>query len=120
MPEKPLLFVGSALDDLRDFPDQARRLAGHQLHVVQQGLEADDWKPMPTVGPGVAELRIHTGVEHRVFYVAKFAEAVYVLHAFEKRTQQTRKADLELARHRYQEVLHARRHGGATTRKRRK
>ena len=74
-------------DTACDFPDQARRVAGHQLHVVQQGLEPDDWKPMPTVGPGVAELRIRTGVEHRVFYVAKFAEAIYVLHAFEKRSR---------------------------------
>ena len=119
MPEKSLLFVGSALDALRDFPDQARRVAGHQLHVVQQGLEPDDWKPMPTVGLGVAELRIRTGVEHRVFYVAKFAEAIYVLHAFEKRTQQTRKTALELARHRYQEVLHARGRSAASPRKRR-
>ena len=76
MPEKPLLLVGSPLADLRDFPDEARRLAGHQLHLVQQGLEPDDWKPIPTVGPGVAELRVHMGVAHRVFYVAKFAEAV--------------------------------------------
>jgi phage-related protein len=118
MPEKPLLFVGSALDDLRDFPEDARRLAGHQLHLVQQGLEPNDWKPMATVGPGVLELRIHTGVAHRVFYVAKFAEAVYVLHAFEKRTQQTRKADLELGRHRYQELLHARRPGAAPRKRR--
>ena len=79
-----------------------------------------DWKPMPTVGAGVFELRIHTTVEHRVFYVAKFAEAIYVLHAFEKRSQQTRKADLELGRHRYHEVLHARGAGPAATRKRRK
>jgi phage-related protein len=108
MPEKPLAFVGAALAELRAFPDAARRAAGHQLHLVQHGLAPGDWKPMASVGPGVREIRIHTGVEHRVLYVAKFAEAVYVLHAFEKRTQQTRQADLDRARHRYQELLHAR------------
>ena len=112
MAEKALQFLGSALDDLRAFPDDARRQAGHQLHLVQHGLEPADWKPMAAVGAGVAEIRIHTGTEHRVFYVAKFAEAIYVLHAFEKRTQQTRKADLDLARHRYQELLHWRRELG--------
>jgi phage-related protein len=105
---KPLFWVGSARQDLRAFPEDARRIAGHELHLVQEGLEPDDWKPMANVGPGVYELRIHTGVEHRVFYVAKFAEGVYVLHAFEKRTQQTAQRDLELARERYREVLRAR------------
>ena len=74
MAEKPLQFLGSSLNDLRDFPDAARRLAGHQLHLVQHGLEPDDWKPMTTVGAGVTEIRVHTDVEHRVFYVAKFAD----------------------------------------------
>lgn len=105
---KPLFWVGSARQDLRAFPEDARRIAGHELHLVQEGLEPDDWKPMTNVGPGVYELRVHTGVEHRVFYVAKFAEGVYVLHAFEKRTQQTAQRDLELARERYREVLRAR------------
>jgi phage-related protein len=63
-----------------------------------------DWKPLPTVAPGVQEIRIHTGLEHRVFYVAKFSEAIYVLHAFEKQTRQTRKADLALAKRRFADV----------------
>jgi phage-related protein len=120
MAEKPLQFVGSALDDLRRFPAAARRLAGHQLHLVQHGLDPDDWKPMAAVGPGVAEIRIHTGVEHRVFYVAKFAEAIYVLHAFAKTTAQTRKADVDLARHRYQELVHLRPGRAPAARNRRK
>lgn len=91
------------------FPNDARREAGHQLHQVQHGLEPADWKPMTSVGPGVREIRVHTPTEHRVLYVAKFGEAVCVLHAFEKRTQRTQKADLDLARHRYQELLHWRR-----------
>jgi phage-related protein len=102
---KKLFWVGSALQDLRAFPEDARSLAGHELHLVQQGLEPDDWKPMSSVGPGVQELRIHTGGEHRVFYVAKFVEGIYVLHAFQKKTQQTARRDLELARERYRDVL---------------
>jgi phage-related protein len=78
---------------------------------VQRGLEPNDWKPMPSVGPGVQEIRIHTGAEHRVFYIAKFAEAVYVLHAFEKRRRPTSKDDLDLARHRLRLLLHQRARG---------
>lgn len=82
------------------FPVRARRAAGYQLGRVQQGLMPTDWKPMTTVGPGVLEIRLHTGVEHRILYVAKYEEAVYVLHAFEKRTHQTPGAEVELARRR--------------------
>jgi phage-related protein len=102
-------LVGASLADLRAFPEGARREAGYQLRRLQQGLLPDDWKPMSSVGPGVAEIRIHSGVEHRVFYVAKFEEAVYVLHAFEKRTRQTRQADLELATKRLADVVRSRR-----------
>jgi phage-related protein len=69
----------------------------------------DDWKPMTSVGAGVFEIRIHTGQEHRVFYVAKFEEAVYVLHVFEKRTRQTRLADLDVAKRRLAAVIERRR-----------
>ena len=79
------------------------------MRRVQQGLEPNDWKPMPTVGPGVQEIRIHTGLEHRVFYVAKFAEGVYVLHAFEKRTRKSPKRELELARDRFRALVMKRR-----------
>lgn len=92
------------LDDLRAFPEEARREAGHQLHLVQLGLMPDDWKPMPTVGRGVYEVRIRTALEHRVFYVAKHAEGIYVLHAFEKKTQRTRRADLQIGTIRFQAV----------------
>ena len=89
MPDKPLIWLGSSRRDLRAFPALARRLAGFQLRRVQQGLDPDDWKPMQTVGPGVREIRIHIAGAHRVFYVATRAEAIYVLHAFEKKTQKT-------------------------------
>jgi phage-related protein len=78
---KDVVFRGTALDDLRAFPPAARREAGHQLDLVQRGLDADDWKPMNSVGPGVREFRIRDAAgAFRVIYVAKFAEAVFVLH----------------------------------------
>jgi len=100
MSEKPLIWLGDSRDTIRAFPDDVRQRAGFQLWRVQRGLEPNDWKPMPSVGLGVQEIRIHTGTEHRVLYVAKFAEAVYVLHAFEKRTRRTPNDDLDLARQR--------------------
>ena len=72
---------------------------------VQQGLDPDDWKPMTSVGPGVREIRIRTDVAHRVFYVATFEEAVYVLHGFEKRTAKTAARDVQLARDRYRALI---------------
>jgi phage-related protein len=79
MSEKPLIWLGDSRDTIRAFADDVRKIAGFQLWRVQRGLEPNDWKPMPSVGPGVQEIRIHTGAEHRVLYVAKFAEAVHVL-----------------------------------------
>lgn len=105
---KPLRWVGSALADLRAFPEDARRVGGHNLHLVQLGLEAEDWKPMPDVGPGVYELRIHTATEYRVFYVAKFEEAVYALHCFEKKSRRTAAHDLEIGRERYRTLFRQR------------
>jgi len=106
MDSKPVEFRGSALEDLRAFPQAARREAGYQLDQVQRGRDPDDWKPMNTVGQGVKEIRIRdaTGA-FRVMYVAKFADAVYVLHCFQKKTQKTRKADLDLAGQRYRDLL---------------
>jgi phage-related protein len=79
------------------------------LRRVQAGEAPRDWKPMPSIGPGVREIRIHTGLEHRVFYVATFAEAVYVLHAFEKRTRKTPKQDVQLAQDRLRALVNRRR-----------
>jgi phage-related protein len=101
---KPLRFVGSSLDDLRSFPAEARRQAGFELYAAQRGLEPTDWKAMKTVGAGVREIRIRVLGEWRVLYVAKFADAVYVLHAFQKKTQKTRRSDIEIARRRYKQV----------------
>ncbi|MET3107998.1 phage-related protein [Oxalobacteraceae bacterium GrIS 2.11] len=103
---KPVEFRGSSLDDLRTFPLAARREAGHQLDQVQNGQEPDDWKPMNTVGPGVKEIRIRDiSGAFRVLYIAKFADAVYVLHCFQKKTEKTGRSDLELAGKRYRDLL---------------
>jgi phage-related protein len=102
---KPVEFLGSSLDDLREFPLEARREAGYQLDRVQHGLDPDDWKPMTSIGPGVREIRIRdaTGA-WRVVYVAKFAGSIWVLHCFQKKTQKTSRTDIALAAARYREL----------------
>ena len=109
---KELRWVGRALEDLREFPAEARRDAGHQLHLVQLGLELDDWRPMPAVGAGAVEIRIHDDAEYRVFYVAKYSEAVYVLHAFGKKSRKTAQRDINLGRERFKELQAWRRNAG--------
>ena len=106
---KPLVWLGSSLKDIRSFSREARREIGYQLYKVQDGLEPSDWKPIPSLAPGVQEIRVHTENEYRVLYVDKFSEAVYVLHAFIKKTPRTTKRDLELARARLGDLLRARR-----------
>jgi phage-related protein len=103
--DKPVVWLGSARRDIRAFPPDARRRSGFQLRRVQQGLDPDDWKPMISVGLGVREIRIQTDLAHRVFYLATFDEAVYVLHAFEKRTRKTPSHEVKLARDRYRALL---------------
>ena len=97
---KPLIWLGSSRADVRRFPENARRVAGFQLWRVQLGREPSDWKLVPSVGPGVREIRIHTALEHRVLYLAKFTEGVYVLHGFEKRTRKTAMRDIQIAKER--------------------
>lgn len=106
---KPVIFIGSSLDDLKDFPQPARREAGFQIANVQMGMNPDDWKVMKNIVSGVMEIRIHEGGEYRVIYVAKFSEAVYILHAFQKKTRKTRKHDIDIALKRYKEMSEARR-----------
>lgn len=99
---KPVTFLGNSLEAVRGFPQGARREAGLQLDRVQRGLLPENWKPMKAVGPGVNEIRVREiSGAFRVLYIATFPEAVYVLHAFQKKTQQTAKADLDLATTRY-------------------
>ena len=101
---KPLNFIGTSLDDLRNFPDEARRAAGFELYAVQCGLEPSDWRPMPVIGLGVKEIRLHVLGEWRIIFVAKFEDAVYVLHSFQKKGRKTSQKDVDLARKRYRQI----------------
>lgn len=106
--QKVTRWLGDSLVSVKAFSYDAKREAGHQLGRVQEGQEPTDWKPMETVGAGVREIRIRVEKAYRVLYVAKFSEAIYVLHAFEKKTQKTSKADLDLASKRYRQLVNER------------
>ncbi len=101
---KTLRFIGSSLDDLKNFPAEVRRAAGFELDAIQRGGMPSDFKPMLNVGMGVYEIRLHVQGEWRVLYVARFADAVYVLHAFQKKSQKTRAEDINLAARRYKQI----------------
>jgi phage-related protein len=101
---KPIQWLGDSRDRLRRFPQAARRELGYQLSLVQSGRSPVDWKPIPTVGVGVVEIRVHVDGEYRAFYVAKFEEAVYVLHVFAKKTRKAPLLDIELGKKRYREL----------------
>lgn len=109
---KRLKFVGSSRRDVRTFPSEAQKAAGEELRRVQWGKAPVDWKPMNGVGPGACEIRVRSSdggtVQHRVIYVAKFEEAVYVLHAFDKKTQETPQYQLDVAAARYKQMLRER------------
>ena len=102
---KLIKFLGDSLKCLRDFPEDARQDAGYQLDKVQRGESPDDFKPMPSISKGVEEIRVwDDSGTFRVIYTARLAGAVYVLHAFKKKTQATAKRDIELAKSRYSEL----------------
>lgn len=101
----PIVWVGGSKDALKAFPDDARQDAGFQLSKVQHGEEPDDWKPMSTIGAGVREIRIRErSGAFRIIYVVRHRNAIYVLHAFQKKVQKTRSSDLHLARERFQSI----------------
>ena len=103
---KDVVFEKTSLDDLREFPPEARRDAGRQLDRVQRGKEPFDSKPMASIGSGVKEIRITDSAgQFRIIYVAKFEDAIYVLHCFKKKTQKTSLPDVKLARDRYNELV---------------
>lgn len=102
---KVVYFVGTARRDLARFPTSARRRAGHELFLVQVGREPSDFKPIPSAGPGAYEIRVRDEAgAFRVIYVAKFEQGIYVLHAFQKKTRATEKADIDLAARRYTRI----------------
>jgi phage-related protein len=103
---KSIVFIGDSLKRLREFPEDARHDAGYQLDKVQRGQTPDDCKPMPAIGNGVEEIRIwDDSGTYRVIYTARLRDAVYVLHAFQKKTQATSKRDVDVARQRLAQVL---------------
>jgi len=108
MNRKSVIWLGDSRASLRDFPPDPRREAGYQLERVQSGLDPADWKPMPSVGLGVREIRVREGGAYRVIYIARFMEAVYVLHAFRKKARKALGPDLELARKRFRALLQER------------
>ena len=102
---KRIQWIGTSLNAVREFPADARAVIGEELRSVQKGFMPSDFKPMPTVGAGVYEIRVRAGNQYRVIFVAKFAEAVYVLHTFVKKTQKTAQPDLDIAKSRYTELI---------------
>lgn len=103
---KAIRFLGDSLKRLREFPEDARHVAGYQLDKVQRGLQPDDFKPMPSIGRGVEEIRVwDDSGTYRVIYTARLKETVVVLHAFQKKTQATSKQDLEVAKRRWSQLV---------------
>ena len=105
---KPVAWLGDSLERVRAFPDAPKHGVGYQLERVQAGKEPADWKPMPSVGLGVNEIRVREGGAFRVICVAKFPEAVYVLHAFQKKARKTPKTEIDVARDRYRAMVNER------------
>lgn len=103
---KPARFLGDSRKCLQEFPKDARQNAGRQLAKVQQGSLPEDFKSMPQIGSGVEEIRVRdeSGI-YRVIYIARFTDAVYVLHAFQKKTMQTSKQDKEIATKRFKQLV---------------
>lgn len=103
---KPVRFLGDSLKRLRDFPEDAKQDAGYQLDKVQRGEQPDDFKPMHSIGKGVEEIRVWDDAgTYRVIYTARVADAVYVLHAFQKKTPATSKRDVDMATDRYAQLM---------------
>ncbi len=111
MTDKPILWVGTAHRDLRALPTDVRRALGIELRRVQSGDLPRDWKPMVIVGAGVVEVRVRVDGAYRLMYIAKFAEGIYVLHVFQKKTQKTSGLDIDLARARLAALQRARQEG---------
>ena len=105
---KPIVWVGSSIHDMRRCRPEVQNEAGAELRTLQCGGMPSDWKPMPTVGKGVGEIRISTQTEHRIFFVARFHEAIYILHVFEKRSRKTAARDIELGRARFRALVRSR------------
>lgn len=103
---KPVQFLGDSLKRLRDFPEDVRMDAGYQIDKVQHGHQPDDFKPMPSVGKGVEEIRIRDASgAYRIIYTARLSDRVVVLHVFAKKTQATSVLDIDVAKRRFNELM---------------
>ena len=101
---KQIQFHGTSRKEIKKFPEKAKKEKGYQLMRVQHGLEQSDWKSMQNIGQGVHDIRIHTKGQYRIIYVARFKDAIHVLHAFQKKTQKTQVKDIEIACKRYKKI----------------
>lgn len=111
-PRKDVRWLGNSLEELRTWSKSVTECVGSELLLLQEGKDPSDWKPMVTIGVGVSEIRVRDdGQQYRLIYVAKFEEAIYVIHVFRKKTQKTSKRDLELAKKRYIELVNSRKQG---------
>lgn len=107
---KKTIYLGSVQKDIAKFPEKAKQriIAALTAVCADVTLSPKEFKYMPAVGVGCYELRIRLDSQYRVFYVAKFPEAVYVLHAFMKKTEQTAKTDIDLGVARYKAMTNYR------------
>ncbi len=102
---KSVAWIGTSLSDIRNFPADAQTNAGHALRMVQEGVDPTNWKPLSSIGVGVREIRVREqSGAFRVVYVAKFADKVFVLHCFQKKTEKTAKRDIDIAKARLKEI----------------
>lgn len=102
---RTVIFEGDTLTVIRAFPEPARQRCGYEIDRVQRELEPLDWKPFPTIGPGVCEIRIRLDMQYRVIYSTRHKNRLHILHAFVKKTQKTRAADIDMARRRLKALV---------------
>jgi phage-related protein len=104
MGEKPLFWIGSSLKDITRFPLQVQRSVGFALSAAQYGGKHPSAKPWKGEGPGILEIiKDHDGDTYRALYTVRFRNAVYVLHAFQKKSPHgiaTRKSDVAFVKER--------------------
>lgn len=101
---KPAVFLGRSKKAMKNFPEEAKRIAGAEINLLQMGQMPTDWKRMQGIGPGACEIRIHRPHEHRVIFVASYPEAIYILHAFEKKSEKTNPLHIQIARQNHAKI----------------
>jgi phage-related protein len=105
---KPVYWIASSLDDVRSFPRAVQRAVGYSLFRAQEGKKAPDAKPLKGIVKGAGVLEVvedHDSDTYRVVYTIRFAEVVYVLHAFQKKSKRgkaTPRHEIALIRSRYE------------------